>query len=255
MPVTWSAAGLDEGIDWAGTATMPLPFSEACVTTIGEVIDLDWASFGAEPAAFASPATVVELVVAAAGQLALADYGTVAELEATLDQDDLLAVEYGAGLEAAGWALEDPAGAFFLEYLALRTRGIRWAPTADCFARLSVDDNVAEFCFGDDVFQAEAGSLAGVFPVYLSGSLTHEAGHVRGPGHTGPDQGYDADCNGTFGLSARVKLLWLENTTEELDQADLDAAEYGFNFTCSRIWEMDEACACTGQPLYPIPTY
>lgn len=231
---------------------MPMPYDDsgplhlieaACAASIGDWLQMDWATFGEEPSAVEWPESPGDAVVGAAFTLVAADVGTVAELEAASTSGDVATLMITES--AAGGS--DAAGSLWSDHLAEVVDRTVW------------DDDIAR----------EAGFIAGVMrvdfapdenadslsveedPVYLASTLVHEASHSYG-GHMDCGNGRDdcdADGTGAYGAQIRWLTSWAAVNAEAVSDYELLAVDLHVTFACSMILNpiAIPECADTGE--------
>jgi len=224
--------------DWAGEAVMDRPISEPCAESAGAALGMDWSTFGEHPAAFDTPTTVAQLVVAGILQLAAGDYGTVGELQASFTPTELLATDNAETLDPAR-----PAAQFLFDYVQAHVDRVSWGPEGQSSCFFAYQDGDVHVCLDESAFTIAPWWNIGGFPPFMASALVHEAGHDDGPAHI-DDGHFDPDCNGTFGAGARVLDAWLAASGPQARPLDIDTVEYGLSFTCDDIIEAGPGCPC-----------
>lgn len=242
LPAVWDEWQSEPEGEWRGAAPMSMSLTAGCEGAVADAFGLEWASFEAAPAELTSPATVPDLVVAGLAELLLGDFGSVADASAAMGPDELLAVEFPAGLPTDDAGAAGSFGLWLFSYVRGRVATITWSPGDDCI--LEYSDHVVASCLGEYVFD-DASERAYLFPPMLAAAFAHEAGHADGPEHMG-STGLDEDCNGTYGLQARVVSRWLAATSESASALDVQAGLRSLEAACNHIRDHSSTgCACS----------
>jgi hypothetical protein len=203
-----------------------------CAAALGNVVNLDWSSFGEEPHTIAVPTSGSDLIIGGLFTLIASDVGSVGDLQDALEPEELLSAQFPGGLTSSRFDEDDPAAAFWLDYVAERIEGVRFEPYEDCSLQLAVYD-VMETCLES---VDEAPIEYGGHPGDIASGLIHEAGHVDGPGHdAGPSGTWDADASTTGGLQARWLNSWALANEGTAAAADHDNLVYYRWLVCTYI--------------------
>lgn len=223
-----------EPTTWTGLAEMDRPLTEECAAVLGDSVGLDWDSFGEEPSGFDTPTTTGHLVVAGLLQLAAGDFGSLGDLRSSLSPTELLAID-----DLEGDAT-DPAAEALFAYVQAHVTSVAWQPDSLSCA-LWYDDGRVYVCLDELAFTTSDWWNTAGFPPVLAAGFVHEAGHDDGPLHV---DGEDADCNGTYGATARVLDAWITWSAPVARPLDVETVAYGLEATCSHIGTYDAACPC-----------
>lgn len=216
---------------------VPLPYhgggplqtiDAACAASLGDLLALDWASFGAEPADVDWPYTPADALIGAAYTLLAADVGTVGELEAAASADEVTMRVLAEG----DWPVEGPAGEPWVEHLAAVVDRTYWSDDVAGEAAFVAGALEVDFVPRDD------GSLTlDEHPVYLASVLVHEASHSYG-GHVDCTSGgdvCDADGNGAYGAQIRLLTSWSTANADLVDDDDLFDVSARISLACHMI--------------------
>ena len=228
-------------IDEAGAT---IPVSEDCAWVLGRALQLDWVDFDAAPAAFDTPTTTVELVLAGALVLFAPDappvstrdvYGLPSELSLELDDQ----------IDENDLDDETSQGALWYGLIT------DWSD--DTSYDGEEDEAIAYYSSGD-VAMSELGD-DDYGPVEVAGILWHEASHGFLHRHFyDPDnawlRGYDEDIEGANGSQAWWLYNWLRAHEAALDAEPVGDIEWAIWERCFMILgseekETFEPCAAT----------
>jgi len=236
---------------WAGLAWMEHPIDEECARVLGVAIGMDWEAFGTEPHSFDSPSTTADLVISGMAQLLMGDFGTIQQVQDTLNPAELFAQEYPDGIDQ-GRKPTDPLGAFLFEYVAERIERVVPVPHAECDAVMAYTDEAVWYCLDEDwIFDRQLAfdvrDAVQVLPIALASTLVHEAGHRSGPPHV--DYGTDADCSGVIYAQVRTLRSWADEAAYVVDYDEWGIPVMHATSKCAFfIQEINDWCDC-----YPYP--
>lgn len=210
-----------------------------CAAALGEVVGLDWEGFGEEPHRTDGPDALTSVVVGGVYSFVGSELGNVAGLDA-LDPRELL---YGEPAAVAGLASEDPAGAFWFDYLTDRLVRLRHHPREGCLMSY-VGNGVVDLCPESTVL-ADPAYASGLAPVAVAAALAHEAAHYDGPAHRTVDgsttfegdreRTVDPDPGGAYGVEARWLESWLHHQSGAVPAADCEVAADMLADACAHI--------------------
>lgn len=247
LAATRAACDLPPGVTRASplpTLEGAPPISAACAAALGEDFGVDWASFGARPAAVTTPDRPLDRLLTGLYVGLAADLGAAGDLlDAPLHpglRRDLERVAREADLDDASPA----ADLLYLE-LADRIDEIAWAPALDLEARY---ERGAVLLGPTDRFTRPPG-------IAVWALLAHEAMHWHQSGHLPcaerPDVvACDADAAGPLGLEAEVAARYAAHLPAGAPAGEdhCDAAWTTRRSACHRILGAEDHQACALPP-------
>ena len=229
---------------WGGPDAV---IGEACATTTGTALGLDWDSFGEVPHEFEAATSTAELLVSGVLAVAGASGVTVGALVADVGMPDSLAAELVRKQQSAGIDADADAGQLWYQHLATTIHTTISAPElGDSGARMSFADGTVSV---EDFGEAQDIPTPPTAVLDVAGSLVHEASHAYADPHIwcpGEHSGRscDADAEGTWGAGSWWYYTWLQANLDHLDQWTCDDAVSGLLADCMMIIEGDDYAAC-----------
>jgi hypothetical protein len=249
VPISWedtrAACGLAEGdgppVPWDTDGSV-FPISQACASSLGDVVGLQWDEFGSSAHEVVLPETTVDYVLGALFTVVASPTGTCADVvEAWPGLADYQAAEPAA--QGRCDDLTAPASAFWFHWVADPIDRVGFVMDDGC-AMSEGAYGTADVCNviddEDPAWRAPAG---------LASSFVHEATHSYGLAHHASStscSSFDEGTDGAYGMQARWLHSWLDTNQDGVPAVDVAMYEGRLRQVCSRIRDLQGLDACAG---------
>lgn len=202
--------------------------SEACSTAVGDIVGLDWSSFGDSPTSFDYPETAAQVIVSSVVNLVGSDHGSTR---------DLREVNSFLNLEAFD-NFSSQASRFWLDMFTESVEKVEYVESdRRAYARYwAFGDSILVYSsFTDDI---DDGAFQAWIPPVTAALLVHESSH-KWTTHTEcyQQQCWDADASGAYGVEATYLYSWLGENSQVVTSAECRLVASSLELAC---WSIDD---------------
>lgn len=212
------ACALEDGehpVDAVIDGEPTLDLSPRCSRHLGELMRVDWDSFGAAPDRPEADPLSLRALLHGAHLLVAADFGEVGELLASPHSSDWAADHLSRQAERGALSDRAPASALLLDHVRSELRQIRYEPELE---RYGAAYQRGRMILGEvERFEEQP-------PLWMASALMHEASHAVGPDHIACrerlDEACDPDMGGVYGAQAWMIEAWRQGLRPGQEHAE-----------------------------------